>query len=115
MSSSSTARQAEFDFYQDEVRPGRFDQPASATASADILKLPRFPTFTYTSSVESAASRMAGRLNAAAISGTEHQRLLDERQALLDKQIARNISPQELNRLKYVRWSLDRVDDARYG
>jgi hypothetical protein len=54
-------------------------------------------------------------MNAAAISDGDHQRLLDERQHLLDKELAGTITRHEINRLEYVRWSLDRVDDARYG
>lgn len=41
--------------------------------------------------------------------------LLDERQALLDKKFDGTITKSELNRLEYVRWSLDRIEDARYG
>jgi hypothetical protein len=58
---------------------------------------------------------LAGRMNAAAISHHDHQRPLDERQQLLDKELAGSITRHEINRLQYIRWSLDRVDDARYG
>ncbi len=58
---------------------------------------------------------MAGRLNAAAINPEELRELLDERQKLLDKELDGTISRGEINRLQYVRWSLDRVDDAKYG
>jgi hypothetical protein len=58
---------------------------------------------------------MAGRLNAASISEDEHADLLRQRQALLDKELAGTIDRSEKNKLEYVRWSLDRIEDARYG
>jgi hypothetical protein len=60
-------------------------------------------------------ARRAGRINAASISDTEHQDLLRERQALLSKQFDGTITKSERNRLTYVRWSLDRIEDAKYG
>ena len=62
-----------------------------------------------------ATSRMAGRLNAASISNDEIDALHHERAALLDKKLNGTISTREANRLEYVRWSLDRIEDARYG
>jgi hypothetical protein len=41
--------------------------------------------------------------------------LLQERQALLDKKLGGRITRKEENRLEYVRWSLDRIEDAKYG
>jgi hypothetical protein len=61
------------------------------------------------------ASRMAGRLNAATISDEDYEALLKERQDLLDKKFDKTISRQEEIRLEYVRWSLDRIEDARQG
>lgn len=54
-------------------------------------------------------------MNAASIDPNEHARLLEERQMLLDKELAKALTREEENRLAYVRWSLDRVDDAKYG
>jgi len=65
--------------------------------------------------VYAAASRRAGRINASNISGAEHEALLLERQLLLDKKFNRSISRKESNRLEYVRWSLDRIEDAKHG
>lgn len=61
------------------------------------------------------AAKIAGRVNAAGVSQEEHENLLAERQGLLDKKMAGTITGQELNRLEYVRWSLDRIEDAKYG
>ena len=61
------------------------------------------------------AAKIAGRVNAARASQEEHENLLSERQGLLDKKMAGTITGQELNRLEYVRWSLDRIEDAKYG
>ncbi|SRR5258708_975576 len=73
------------------------------------------PTFVAYGEVYAAASRRAGRMNAASISDTEHQALLLERQLLLDKKFAGGISRTDSNRLAYVRWSLDRIEDAKHG
>ena len=34
---------------------------------------------------------------------------------LLDKKFDGHITRKELNRLEYVRWSLDRIEDAKHG
>jgi hypothetical protein len=60
-------------------------------------------------------AKRAGRLNASKTTTQEHESLLRERQNLLDKQFAGTISKKESNRLEYVRWSLDRIEDAQYG
>ncbi|MDP9561397.1 UNVERIFIED_ORG: hypothetical protein J2740_002604 [Rhizobium nepotum] len=60
-------------------------------------------------------SKIAGRLNASAVSEEEHKKLLAERAALLDKKFAGAMTRHEENRLSYVRWSLDRIEDAKYG
>jgi hypothetical protein len=60
-------------------------------------------------------SRLAGRINAASISELEHEELLRERQRLLDKKFNRTMTRKEANRLEYVRWSLDRIEDAQHG
>lgn len=66
-------------------------------------------------SVLAQTARQAGRLNAASISKEEEASLNKERQNLLDKKFAGTITRSEENRLQYVRWSLDRIDDAREG
>jgi hypothetical protein len=61
------------------------------------------------------AARLAGRLNASAVTDAERNELLAERAKLLDKLDAGTITRKEEIRLEYVRWSLDRIEDARYG
>lgn len=65
--------------------------------------------------IYAATAREAGRINAAKISQQEYQNWLDERQALLDKKFAGTMTRVESNRLQYVLWSLDRIEDARHG
>jgi hypothetical protein len=72
----------------------------------------RLPNFDYGDAV---AARIAGRRNALKATEAEQDALLLERQLLLDKHFAGTISPKETNRLAYVRWQLDRIEDARYG
>jgi len=62
-----------------------------------------------------ATAKAAGRIAATRISQTEHDRLLSERMRLLDKKFGKTITKAEENRLAYVRWSLDRIEDAKYG
>ncbi len=62
-----------------------------------------------------AASRIAGRINAAAISKAEHDAFLSERADLLQKKYEAGLTKAESNRLEYVRWSLDRIEDAKFG
>jgi hypothetical protein len=120
MSTSSPARQIDADF---SGATGGLASSSTAVAgpgignraTGDIIDLPRFPKFTYTTRAEAAASRIANRVNARAITDADHKLLLNERQELLDKELAGSITPEEKNRLAYVRWSLDRVDDARFG
>lgn len=67
-------------------------------------------------SVESVAqARVAGRMNAAAVSEEEVKSLLAERASLLQKKYETSLTPVENRRLTYVRWSLDRIEDARKG
>ncbi|QWW67957.1 hypothetical protein [Rhizobium sp. WYJ-E13] len=66
-------------------------------------------------SVYAVTSKVAGRLNALAVSEEEKATLLAERAQLLDKKFAGAISRAEANRLEYVRWSLDRIEDAVHG
>ncbi len=60
-------------------------------------------------------ARSAGRVHAGTISDIEHQRLLDERKALLTKKFNGRMTRRDDVRLQYVRWHLDRIDDARNG
>jgi len=86
-----------------------------ATASADqsvpsALNVHSFPPSTWAHT-----ARLAGRVNAASVSDMEHKELLEERQTLLDRELSGEISRRELIRLEYIRWSLDRIEDAKYG
>lgn len=91
--------------------------------SIPISSETRGGTFTFSNNINgsfppkayAARARMAGRLNAANISDSEMNALLHERSILLDKKIDGSITKKEMNRLEYVRWSLDRIEDAHYG
>jgi hypothetical protein len=85
--------------------------PADSSGSAPL----RLPNFSALGQIYAITTRMAGRLNVANISERETGELLGERQALLDKKLSNQITRQEENRLEYVRWSLDRIEDAKYG
>jgi hypothetical protein len=73
------------------------------------------PTFGGYGEIYAIEARRAGRLNAAAASAEEYEHLLRDRQTLLDKRFEGTLSRREANRLEYIRWSLDRIEDARSG
>jgi hypothetical protein len=60
-------------------------------------------------------AQIAGRLNASRATDQEYADLLEERQALVEKELAGTLTQRQGTRLTYVRWSLDRIEDARYG
>ena len=66
-------------------------------------------------SVRAIAQRRAARLNASSIDQREVEKLLEERGQLLHKKFSGGLEAHEERRLNFVRWSLDRVQDARHG
>lgn len=108
---TSSVSQLEFD-YQGGVEVLPIPSPSvDANASAPL----RVPNFNISNRVFAVTSRIAGRLNASNVPEAEHKSLLRERQMLLDKKLGETITRKEENRLEYVRWSLDRIEDAKYG
>jgi hypothetical protein len=107
----SSAKQLSFDYDASAsgIGPGSGPAGASSVTPEPLQELPRYDP------VYAATSRIAGRINAASISEADHTKLLKERQALLRKKFDNKLSRKEENRLEYVRWSLDRVEDAKYG
>jgi hypothetical protein len=76
----------------------------------------RFPSFNLLSGeLHAIAARQAGRLNASSISEQEIDELHKQRQALLDKKFNRTMTRQDEIKLEYIRWSLDRIEDAKHG
>jgi len=116
----SSATQQAFDFYTTGAAdPNEPDAVAAAVRSAIPIyssSAPfKFPDFGRYDAAYAATSRIAGRINAANISDAEHGALRRERQRLLDKKLDGTITRKEANRLEYVRWSLDRIEDAKHG
>jgi len=72
-------------------------------------------TFRASGTVFAATSRWAARINASNVSQDEFEALHKERQNLVQKKYLGSITTQETNRLAYVRWTLDRIEDARHG
>ncbi|WFU23141.1 hypothetical protein QA649_34435 [Bradyrhizobium sp. CB1717] len=110
MAKSTT--QLALDFSESE--PASSTRTTTSTPSLAIDDV-RIPSFDGYGEVYAAAARRAGRINASSVSDEEHQSLLLERQLLLDKKFAETITRKESNRLEYVRWSLDRIEDANHG
>lgn len=106
---NSSARQQAFDFEGSPAEPSSAQQSATGDGV--------FPNFEILSTRQAmaVASRRAGRLNAAAVSEDEINALLDERSKLLDKKFGSKMTRADEIRLTYVRWQLDRIDDAEEG
>lgn len=119
----SSATQRTFDLgdsgQESVAQPTTFQSSNAGSASVNESSVTSFPfklpSFGVLGEVYAVESRRAGRLNAANISEEEQTRLLKQREELLTKKFSGNISKAELNTLEYVRWSLDRIDDSKYG
>lgn len=117
MRKSSSAAQLEFE-YSDTVPGDRSDSFVSGATSKVNVESPvplEFPDFGTHSEAYALTSRIAGRLNAASIPEQEYKDLLRERQQLLDKKLDKSITRKDSIRLEYIRWSLDRIEDAKFG
>jgi hypothetical protein len=66
-------------------------------------------------SYDAEAARLAGRMNAARISETEVAGYLAKHAALVQKKYSGDFTFEDERNLKYVRWTLDRIEDAVYG
>jgi hypothetical protein len=96
--------------------PNTFSATSNASANSTSADgAIEFPQFRATSGTLAQTARIAARLNAASVSKEEVEKLLMERQSLLDKLLAETITPKESIRLDYVRWSLGRIEDAKHG
>ncbi len=114
--SNLSARQTEF---------SGFDSPAdtlidagtgvSTTVPSDNSTTIEVRKFDDLAGIRAHAARLASRLNARNVSPSEISQLLRTRNELLDKKLSGKATRQELNRLEYVRWSLDRIEDAQVG
>jgi hypothetical protein len=106
----SSARQLELDISSGASgpQPNEVNSVTSGPAHA-------FPDFVRYDAAAVAASKLAGRINAARISEAELDDLLQERKRLITKKLNGEINRRESNRLEYVRWTLDRIEDARDG
>lgn len=76
----------------------------------DLLKVRSVPRGAREQSLRNAA-----RINAASTSDEEYQRLLKERARLVQQKFSGELSLEGAARLEYVRWSLDRIEDAKHG
>lgn len=87
------------------LAPGSGESPFSETPRRSALPL----------DAHAQSLRNAARLNASKISKQEHQSLLNERSQLLKMKYESGLNIRQITRLEYVRWSLDRIEDAKYG
>ena len=94
-----------------EGTEGVIPSPSAQSTTVELAQFKNFgDAYTYAQT-----AKLAGRLNAASVSDEEQKSLLVERQSLLDKKFTGTITRKESNRLEYVRWSLDRIEDAKHG
>jgi hypothetical protein len=88
----------------------------SRVPSASVFDIREYsPGSRTTSALTAKSARDAGRIAAGEVSEVERQKWLAERIPLVDKEIAGTLTTRERGRLAYVRWSLDRIEDARHG
>jgi hypothetical protein len=99
----------------DYSSPASSAEIAPAGARSSSTETLRVPDFSRYDDDFAARSKLAGRINAANISDSELREFLHERRRLLTKKLDGNITRKEINRLEYVRWTLDRIEDARDG
>ena len=119
----SSAQQLELDYsaseFSDSTAGGATagsNPDVSASDQYEWASSPfRVPSPNVSRELYAIGSRQAGRLNAAIVSDEEINRLLRERKYLLDKRFAGTMTKKEENKLTYIRWSLDRIEDARHG
>jgi hypothetical protein len=69
----------------------------------------------YDDKLEALNIRRVARLNAASIKQSEVDALLRERAELIEKRFGEGLSRADERRLAFVRWSLDRIHDAKHG
>lgn len=60
-------------------------------------------------------ARLAGRLNASATSDEERKELLSKRESLIEKKFGEGLTRKEELKLRYVSWSLERIEEADYA
>jgi len=60
-------------------------------------------------------ARLAGRMNAARISEAEVAGYLAKHAELVQKKYSGNFTFEDERKLTYLRWTLDRIEDALYG
>jgi hypothetical protein len=96
----------------DPAELGTVDAPSGQTSGTSEIKFPEFGAYTGT---RAETARIAARIAASQVSEAEYQAFLHERQNLLDKLFNKTITRREEIRLEYVRWSLDRIEDAKHG
>jgi len=89
---------------------GLFAASESAIPESQVTK-----EFLSSIDIASHSLRTAARVNASAVSEREERNLLDERRGLLQRKMSAGLTQAESDRLEYVRWSLDRIEDARHG
>ena len=69
----------------------------------------------HQSSVDAVARRQAARLNASSIRDEEIALWISEHKNLVAKKFTMGLDNHEERRLRLVGWSLDRIQDAKYG
>jgi hypothetical protein len=99
-------------FFAEAAEMGTTVAASEQGSATSEIEFPEFGAYTGT---RAETVRIAGRMVAAQASEAEQQAFLGERQELLNKLFAKTLTRREEIRLEYVRWSLDRIEDAKHG
>lgn len=89
--------------------------PTSASTQGRPGEKPILDADTSPRETTQQVAKLAARLNASAVTEKERHALLAERARLLEKTLTGKLTRKEEIHLEYVRWSLDRIEDAKSG
>ena len=91
-------------------------ESAASPASASMVSFAGFrPSDTARSLEVHETKALARAIIKKRLKEGEWEALLEQRQQLLDKKFSGSMTKSESNRLDYVRWSLDQIEDAKHG
>lgn len=106
-----SARQLELDY----SIAGEADPVENLGGKGEAATSLSLPEFAKVDPANAVAARLAGRANALQISESDHREFVRERARLINKKLVGEATKRELNRLEYVQWTLDRIEDAKFG
>jgi hypothetical protein len=82
----------------------------------DVVSMRDIPSPDFSRYSKSPAAAVAtARMSATQVKESEVRRLQAEHRRLALEEVMKRLSPEQEARLRYIRWNLDRIEDARSG